>query len=67
MNKKEILNALYSGLEVVSTCKSQKLLLIDGEIYFGSIGSPYALKIDNEKELNLYKWQLTDFSEYLAK
>jgi hypothetical protein len=67
MNKKQILNALNSGLEIVSSCNSIKLILIKNEIYFGAIGSKYALKLQNDSELKLYNWELTNYSEFLAK
>lgn len=67
MNKKQILNALNSGLEVVSSCNSQQLFLIEGDIYFGAVGTPFALKLDNDKELSLYNWVLSKQSQYLAK
>lgn len=67
MNKNEILNAIYSGLDVVSNCKSVKLMIIQNELYFGFIGTNSAMKVQNDKELSLYKWRLTDHAEYLAK
>lgn len=66
MTQNEILNALNSGLEIVSSCNSIKLLTIDGTLYFGFIGTKSAMKINNEKELSLYDWKLTNFSEHLA-
>jgi len=67
MNKGQILNALNSGLEIVSTCNSVKLILIKNEIYFGAIGTNYAMKLQDDNELKLYNWELTSYSEYLAK
>ena len=67
MTNKEILNAIYSGLEVVSNCNSVKLIIIENELYFGFIGTKSALKVQNEKELSLYKWRLTEYAEFLAK
>ena len=67
MNKKQILNALNSGLEVVSSCNSVKLIELKGSLYFGFIGTNSALKVQNDKELSLYNWRLTNFSQYLAK
>ena len=67
MNKTQILDAIKSGLEVVSTCNSIKLLVINNEIYFGAIGTKCAIKLQNDNELKIYDWQLTSFSQYLAK
>lgn len=67
MNKEQILNALKSGLEIVSTCNSVKLILIKNEIYFGAIGTNCAMKLQHDNELKLYNWELTSYSEYLAK
>jgi hypothetical protein len=67
MNKNQILNALNSGLEIVSDCNSVKVLLIEKELYFGFIGTKSAIKVQNEKELSLYNWKLTGFSEHLAR
>jgi hypothetical protein len=66
MNKNQILNALNSGLEIVSHCNSVKVLLIEKELYFGFIGTRSAIKVQNDKELSLYSWKLTGFSEHLA-
>ena len=67
MNKGQILNALNSGLEIVSTCNSIKLILIKNEIYFGAIGTKCVIKLQNDNELKLYNWELTSYSKYLAK
>lgn len=67
MNKTQILNALNSGLEVVSTCNCIKLILLNNDIYFGAIGTKSALKMQNDSELSLYNWTLTKFSEHLAR
>lgn len=67
MNKKDILNAINSGLDVVSNCNSVKLMIIENELYFGFIGTNSAMKVQNDNELSLYKWRLTDYAEYLAR
>ena len=67
MNKKQILNALNSGLEVVSSCNSVKLIQLESSLYFGFIGTNSAMKVENEKELSLYDWKLSNFSQYLAQ
>lgn len=67
MNKKQILNALNSGLEIVSSCNSVKLIQLEGYLYFGFLGTYSAIKVQNDKELSLYDWKLTKQSEYLAK
>jgi hypothetical protein len=66
MNKKQILNALNSGLEIVSSCNSIKLVLIKNEIYFGAINTKYAMKLQNDKELSLYNWEFTGYSKFLS-
>ena len=67
MNKEQILNALNSGLEIVSSCNSIKLILIKNQIYFGAIGTKSAIKLQNDNELKLYNWELTSYSQHLAK
>jgi hypothetical protein len=67
MTKTEILTAIKSGLEIVSSCNSIKLLVIDNEIYFGAIGTKCAIKLQNDNELKIYNWTLTSFSEHLAR
>ena len=67
MNKEQILNALNSGLEIVSSCNSIKLILIKDQIYFGAISTKCILKLQNDNELKLYNWDLTSYSQHLAK
>jgi hypothetical protein len=58
MTKIEILNAIKGGFEVVSTCKTKKMLLINHKLYFGIVGTFYTISVQNDNELKLYNWQI---------
>jgi hypothetical protein len=58
MNKTEILNAINSGYEVVSVCNTKKLMLINGKLYFGIVGTFYSMSVQNDNELKLYNWRI---------
>lgn len=67
MTKFEIINAMKSGLEVVSTCGSVKMLLVGDLLYFGFIGTSSAIALRSDSELDLYKFKISSFSEHLAR
>lgn len=58
MNKREILDAINSGFEVVSVCNTKKLMLINDRLYFGIVGTYYSMSVQNDSELNLYTWKV---------
>ena len=58
MNKTEILNAINSGKKVVSVCNTKKLMLINGKLYFGIVGTFYSMSVQNDNELKLYNWRI---------
>lgn len=67
MTKNEIISAIKSGLEVVSSCNAVKMLLVGDSLYFGFIGTNSAIMVRSDAELNLYDLKISSFSEHLAR